>query len=188
MIVHSIANGIPGWLRFAQCMRRYCDQDEKTWLPNLANAIKYSTILVAVFFATLTQLTIGENILDLVLEESNDHCFLFCFIVVAYDSSSSVFHPVWIVALIVSTVYMFVWDVKMDWGLFDGCCCGPGSDGDSWMWLRKQLAYSPYLYYGAIVQDLIVRFAWTLPVLLDQSGWMQADVLVTICAVVELTR
>jgi len=31
-----------------------------------------------------------------------------------------VFFLLWIVSAVVSTCYTFTWDIKMDWGLFDG--------------------------------------------------------------------
>lgn len=42
---------LPAWLRLAQCLRRYRDTREA--YPHLANAFKYSTVIVVIIFASL---------------------------------------------------------------------------------------------------------------------------------------
>ena len=53
-----------------------------------------------------------------------------------------------------ATVYSYVWDIVMDWGL-----CR-----DSRM-LRDRILYPPRYYYFCTVTNFFLRFAWVLPFL-----------------------
>ncbi len=59
-----------------------------------------------------------------------------------------------------STMYSFIWDILMDWGLMRRT--KPGK-----IFLRDRLKYPPYLYYFSMVTNFILRFAWTLTLLPD---------------------
>ncbi|XP_074606111.1 solute carrier family 53 member 1-like [Acropora palmata] len=84
---------LPAWWRFAQSLRRYSDTKQK--FPHLANAAKYSTTFLVVFFSTVATTNkerTGKQEVDF------------------YFFS-------WIISSFVSTCYTYIWDVKMDWGL-----------------------------------------------------------------------
>lgn len=86
--------------------------------------------------------------------------------------------------MIVSSCYTYVWDIKMDWGLFD-----PKSPNKEYPFLREEIVYSsPNYYYFAIIEDLILRFGWTLSVSLSEVGVLHADLVVSILAPLELFR
>jgi hypothetical protein len=67
----------------------------------------------------------------------------------------------WIIFFIVATLYAYTWDVTMDWGL--------GRPAFKYLRERKMLEGRDYLYYIAIVEDFVLRFAWTLT-LIPTSG------------------
>lgn len=64
----------------------------------------------------------------------------------------------WFSARMVATIYSYIWDIYMDWGLFRHF------ENDGKRFLRVKLTYHPYFYYYAIVSDLILRFAWVLSI------------------------
>ena len=102
-----------------------------------------------------------------------------------YDHSfSNPFFNCWIISMIVSSCYTYVWDIKMDWGLFD-----PKSPSRDYPFLREEIVYSSQnYYYFAIIEDLILRFGWTLSVSLSEVGILHADIVVSILAPLELFR
>ncbi|CAI5710773.1 unnamed protein product [Peronospora effusa] len=122
---------LPLWWRFLQNLRRV--YDTKTWWPHLPNAAKYALTQVVVLFGLFHPLHSDNS------EENASQVRLF---IVA-----------WLFFFTASSLYTWVWDVTMDWGL--------GRPqfkflGDSQMFSHK------WVYYAAIVADLFLRFAWTL--------------------------
>ena len=108
------------------CLRRYMDT-RKRW-PHLANAGKYalshSVVLFGVFHHTFTD-----------------------------SKSIDSYRVYWIISLVISTLYSYLWDIFMDFGLGDLRYAG----------LRDQLMYAnKSVYYVCIVADLFLRFAWSL--------------------------
>lgn len=88
----------------------------------------------------------------------------------------------WIAASIVSSCYTLAWDLKMDWGLFDK------NAGEN-RFLREEIvyAYKAY-YYFAVIEDTILRFAWTLTVTLAEQKIIDPDILTSILASLEVIR
>lgn len=157
--VRAVMGCLPAWFRFAQCLRRW--RDEKRPFPHLVNAGKYSSTFFVVFFATLSR-SQGDNYAT---------------------SAENPFFILWIFSLCVSSVYTYSWDVKMDWGLFDS------SASKEYRCLREEIVYStPNFYYFAIVEDFILRFAWTLSVSLTEVGIVHADLMMSILAPLEIFR
>jgi len=70
----------------------------------------------------------------------------------------------YLAVLLISTVYSYVWDIYMDWGLLR--CKDSGKYG-----LRKVINYSPNFYYYAIVSDLVLRFSWIFRALIDENSY-----------------
>lgn len=110
-IIRPIVNCLPAWFRFAQCLRRY--RDSKEAFPHLVNAGKYSSTFAVVIFATLRSYYASQyqNTFD------NPYTIL------------------WIISSIVSSLYAYTWDIKMDWGLFD-------SNAGENKFLREEVVYS----------------------------------------------
>lgn len=71
----------------------------------------------------------------------------------------------------------------MDWGLLDT------SAPKDLKYLREEIVYpSPFLYYGAILEDLVFRMVWAFTISLNHVGSINPDVLTTISATLELVR
>lgn len=65
--------------------------------------------------------------------------------------------PAWLLFAAISTIYSYVWDLKMDWGLLQ--------KNDRHPYLRKYINFEPQRnYYIIIISNLIMRFAWTMTI------------------------
>lgn len=160
VISRAILACLPAWFRFAQCLRRYYD-DNRGPFPHLFNAIKYSTTFFVVLFSTLTN----------AFQPNYE------------DSTENPFFTLWIIALVVSSCYTYTWDIKVDWGLLDA------NRHSEYPFLREEIVYpSPGIYYFALFEDLILRFAWTFSVSLTEIGIVHADLMLSILAPLEIFR
>ncbi|XP_020513497.1 xenotropic and polytropic retrovirus receptor 1 homolog isoform X1 [Labrus bergylta] len=157
--VRAVIQCLPAWFRFVQCLRRY--RDTKRAFPHLVNAGKYSTSFFAVTFAALYSTHKAENHAD-----------------------TQIFLYLYVSCLLVSSCYTLVWDLKMDWGLFDR------NAGEN-TFLREEIVY-PHkaYYYSAIVEDVLLRFSWTLTVSLSTVTGLHgiSDILATVLAPMEVFR
>uniref|UniRef100_A0AAY4A9J4 Xenotropic and polytropic retrovirus receptor 1 n=1 Tax=Denticeps clupeoides TaxID=299321 RepID=A0AAY4A9J4_9TELE len=100
------------------------------------------------------------------------------------DLDTTVFFYLMIACSVVSSCYTLIWDLKMDWGLFDR------SAGEN-TFLREEIVYpQKAYYYCAIIEDVILRFAWTIPISLSTMTNMSttSDILATILAPLEVFR
>ncbi|VDN07786.1 unnamed protein product [Thelazia callipaeda] len=148
----------PATVRFMQCLRRFRDTGHAH--PHLINAGKYFTTYLVVFFKSLNHWAEKNN-----------------------PSVISVFFYFWVASYIVSFTYTFLWDVFMDWGLID-----PLAPKDS-PFLREEMIYgSKWYYYGAIVEDFILRLSWVLNVSLGEAWTLESDLLTCITAPLEVFR
>ncbi|XP_025758651.1 xenotropic and polytropic retrovirus receptor 1a [Oreochromis niloticus] len=157
--LRAIIQCLPAWLRFIQCLRRY--RDTKRAFPHLVNAGKYSTTFFVVTFAALYA-----------THEEQSH------------ADANTFFYLLIVSSIISSLYTLIWDLRMDWGLFDR---GAGEN----IFLREEIVY-PHkaYYYCAIVEDVILRFAWTIQISLITMTKINSvgDILATVLAPLEVFR
>ncbi|KAF4527319.1 hypothetical protein B566_EDAN001095 [Ephemera danica] len=157
-ITRPIVNVLPAWFRFAQCLRRY--RDSKDAFPHLVNAGKYSTTFFVVIFSTLQRKTASNY------ENTTDNPFFY----------------LWLSSAVVSSIYAYAWDIKMDWGFFDK------NAGEN-KFLRAEIVYSSKAYYYfAIIEDFILRFSWALSYALQDSGYVSANLITTIFAPLEVFR
>ncbi|XP_029084152.1 xenotropic and polytropic retrovirus receptor 1 isoform X2 [Monodon monoceros] len=157
--VRAIVQCIPAWLRFIQCLRRY--RDTKRAFPHLVNAGKYSTTFFTVTFAALYS-----------THKERGH------------SDTVVFFYLWIVFCIISSCYTLIWDLKMDWGLFDK------NAGEN-TFLREEIVYpQKAYYYCAIIEDVILRFAWTIQISITSMTLLphSRDIIATVFAPLEVFR
>lgn len=72
--------------------------------------------------------------------------------IVAAAPDAYYFHVAWVAVYLVSTLYTFAWDVIMDWKL------GNLKEG---MLRPRRMFTQRWLYYAAMITDLVLRFAWT---------------------------
>ena len=125
-VIIPLLSALPLWFRFCQCLRRYIDT-RKRW-PHLVNAGKYalshSVVLFGAFHHTLQDSKAGDT-----------------------------YRVYWIISLVISTLYSYLWDIFMDFGIGNKRHAG----------LRDQLMYpNRAVYYISMVADLFLRFAWSL--------------------------
>ncbi|EDS34129.1 xenotropic and polytropic murine leukemia virus receptor xpr1 [Culex quinquefasciatus] len=157
-IIRPIVNCLPAWFRFAQCLRRY--RDSKEAFPHLVNAGKYSTTFCVVIFATLRSFHASKY------DDAFDNPYLW----------------LWLLSSVVSACYAYTWDIKMDWGLFDK------NAGEN-TFLREEIVYStPFFYYFAIVEDLVLRFVWALSFALTEYRIVSGDLMTSVLAPLEVFR
>ncbi|XP_024084692.1 xenotropic and polytropic retrovirus receptor 1 isoform X2 [Cimex lectularius] len=158
IITKGLVNCIPAWMRFAQCLRRY--RDSKEAFPHLVNAGKYSTTFFVVIFNTLKSIYKDDYLPD----DINPYEYL------------------WVAANVISTIYAYTWDIKMDWGLMD-------SNAGENKFLREEIVYSSKsFYYFAIIEDLILRFSWAISYILTENGWIGGELMTSVTAPLEVFR
>lgn len=158
--IRPIVAALPSWFRIAQCFRRY--RDTKHVFPHMANAGKYATTFLVVLFSTLN---------SIYREHHGDEV-----------KHNNAFFYLWILAAFVSTCYTFIWDVKMDWGLFD-------RNAKENLFLREEIVYAhKAYYYFAMIEDLLLRFTWTITVTIGEKEIINSEVLKTVVASLEVFR
>ncbi|XP_060520077.1 solute carrier family 53 member 1-like isoform X2 [Cylas formicarius] len=149
---------LPPWFRFAQCIRRY--RDTKETFPHIINAAKYATSFFVVIFSSLYKSVLYDS----------------------QKSTSSPFLYLWIASAVISSFYAYMWDIKFDWGLFDG------KAGDN-RFLREEIVYSTTgCYYFAIVEDFVLRFGWAVLIGLTETGFVMENSVVCFLSVLEVFR
>ncbi|CAJ0840592.1 15316_t:CDS:10 [Entrophospora sp. SA101] len=80
------------WFRFLQCLRRY--KDTRQPFPHFVNSLKYFTTIISIILSFAYRLTKNNS-----------------------DYSSLKY--LYIFSQVISSTYGFLWDIKMDWSLFD---------------------------------------------------------------------
>ncbi|KAE9535948.1 hypothetical protein AGLY_007849 [Aphis glycines] len=157
-ISKMIVNCIPAWIRFAQCIRRYRDTGET--FPHLANAGKYSTTFFVVFARALLKRT------------KNNYA----------DSYDNPFFFFWVICSVISSIYTYTWDVKMDWGLFN-------NNSGEYTFLREEIVYdNTGYYYFAIIEDLVIRLLWVPQYILTSNGILSTEMANSLVSPLEVFR
>jgi len=128
---------LPLWFRLLQCLRRY--YDTATRWPFIPNAIKYGLSMSVVLFG--------------IFNPQYGHSIISRHMVTPYQF-------VWILSYGATTMYTWIWDVKMDWDLVTLA-------NKKHPLLRQRLMFRRHVwvYYLAIIVDLILRFLWTVTLL-----------------------
>ncbi|CAF4430398.1 unnamed protein product, partial [Adineta steineri] len=98
-LLQAFLLALPSVLRFIQCIRRY--YDTKLKYPHLVNAGKYAAGISVAITNSLRRGSIALN---------NDY---------SNNLISNPFVYTWIITAFISSTYKIIWDIKMDWGLFD---------------------------------------------------------------------
>ncbi|XP_046401365.1 xenotropic and polytropic retrovirus receptor 1 homolog [Ischnura elegans] len=158
LISRSVAASIPPAIRFLQCLRLY--RDTKLKFPHIANAGKYSTMLVVFTFLALFRIKEG-------------------------DYSSNLYNPyfaMWVLASVINAIWAYLWDVIIDWGLFDTF------RGENKLLKEERMFPNKGYYYLAIAEDFILRYNWLLLYLMTQSGYASLDLMFLILSPVEVFR
>jgi hypothetical protein len=151
------------WMRLAQNLRKYRDTGLR--FPYLFNACKFGFVLLVVLFsyANPTLSKAGKT------------------------PGLKPVQIVWVMLFIIATMWSFMWDVFMGWGL----------GKRSHRMLREVLMLKkPWKYYGAIIADFFLKFLWMyqlipqnfLPYWLTSNSSIYEYAALTIIAVLELCR
>eukprot|EP00057_Strongylocentrotus_purpuratus_P033854 XP_793026.4 PREDICTED: xenotropic and polytropic retrovirus receptor 1 homolog [Strongylocentrotus purpuratus] len=130
--IRAVVACLPAWFRFAQCLRRY--RDTKKAFPHLVNAGKYSTTFFVVLFSALVHIRRDQDLHEHFYQDP-----LYC---------------LWIFSAFCSSCYTLTWDIKMDWGLLEKKSYNK--------LLRDEIVYPEKAYYFAMVEDLVLRFIWSV--------------------------
>ncbi|XP_008477697.1 xenotropic and polytropic retrovirus receptor 1-like, partial [Diaphorina citri] len=92
------------------------------------------------------------------------------------------FYP-WLAASVISSIYSYIWDIKMDWGLFD-----KNAPPDN-PFLREETVYSSTgFYYFAILEDLTLRFSWLGAFFLVHNDYLESDTMLCLTGPLEVFR
>ncbi|KAK2727359.1 hypothetical protein QYM36_008002 [Artemia franciscana] len=192
---------LPAWFRLAQCLRRY--KDSKEAFPHLANGLKYATSFGVVISSTLYGLypngyyykevdssssirTLAGNLNKTALAQLiNERIHSDQRSLSSIDEIEKLDNPFfisWLACLFISSLYAFIWDVKIDWGLFDS------KTGENTL-LREEIVYgSCWIYYAAIIQDFVIRFCWAISISLSEIDFVQKEVITTVFGTLEVFR
>ncbi|TMW69362.1 hypothetical protein Poli38472_001518 [Pythium oligandrum] len=153
---------LPLWFRFIQSLRRIYDSE--TWWPNLPNAVKYALAQVVVLFGLFHPFYRTHSHFEDVPESLG---------------GLHTFQLVWITLFTLSSLYTWVWDVWMDWGL----------GRPQYKFLGDRQMFSRlWVYYAAILADFFLRFAWTLSLIPPHSSSSLPLYLQPFTMVIELFR
>ncbi|KAJ2404957.1 Signal transduction protein [Coemansia sp. RSA 1935] len=96
--------------------------------PHLANGAKYSSTIITIWLATTNQIVGG-----------------------------SVWKPIWVASAILNSCFTSLWDLLMDWGLFE--------ERSKHRFLRSELKFNrTWVYYVSMVLDVTLRFLWILQI------------------------
>ena len=144
----------PLWLRFNQCLRRYIDTGKR--FPNLANASKYAMSQTVTLFGAFHPLYL--------MHSRNEHYDLSLdneAIIMSPKHGMNLFQIFWMSLFIVSSLFSYIWDVYMDWGL--------GRPNYGFLGPRLMFPKKSH-YFSVMAADLVLRFMWVLTLIPPQSG------------------
>lgn len=134
VVVAPTLASIPYAIRAVQCWVAYRNTQQRAQLLNLG---KYLSAFPVIWTSALKhQLAPIEGVM--------------------LDDHDRQLQVLWLYTVTINTIYSFLWDVLMDWGL----CMQSNS---KYPFLRDKLLYgSPAVYYLAIIGDLALRLCWSL--------------------------
>ena len=156
--VRPIISCLPAFLRLMQCLR--CFHDTKNYVY-LIDAVKASTTFPVVILFVLFSEDHPRLTEHFKLESSEGYIFI-----------------AWLVSSVIHAVFNFIWDIYMDWGLLHYRNL-----------LREKLIYRwRILYYLAILENLILRFAWCLKLSLGLHLSARYNLFYTLLASLEILR
>jgi len=156
---------MPLVIRFNQCLRKFWDTGDR--FPHLANATKYVSSLLVTLFGIFHPLYLEYEYNTVARKK--------------LEFSLNFYQIFWTILFVVSSIYSFIWDVYMDWGL----------GREQYSFLNHPLMYPQKFYYHfAIGIDLILRFIWVSTLIPADSGASFAlpEYLTALTMMLELSR
>lgn len=170
--VNAVLTLLPFCIRLLQCVRQIYDATREGGdgcRQPLANALKYSTSL----------LVQGISL-------------------VGGSARDSQMWRAWVGVSVVSTVFAFLWDVLIDWGLgpqplrraVRGLLTPSAPSGGQYTgasyWLRPVRVFNVYWYVAGILADLLARLSWA--VYISPGQQVVANHMTLVLGSIELTR
>ncbi|KAJ1612369.1 SYG1/ERD1 like integral membrane protein [Cryptosporidium canis] len=125
--MQTIALALPYEIRFFQCGMRYLTDKSPSKRNHLYNMGKYTTGLAIAIVATVPWTTVTSM-------------------------SPYMARLLWFTCYIIGTIYMFIWDIYMDWGLFQ----------EKASFLRAKSMYPSWYYFFVAFYNLIGRLTWAI--------------------------
>lgn len=148
--IRPIVSLLPACWRFLQCLRCYYDTRN---IKHLVNAGKYFTTFPVILFATFYSTKVkGDIRLHFVFD--NIGWIVICLLISSF----------------VHSVYTFIWDVSLDWGLWNLKCT---------LFSRRLVYKRKLVYLLAIVLDFVLRFLWTAKLTLAIVWEKDSDLIYT---------
>ncbi len=126
--------------------------------PNLAHAAKYATSQTVTLFGAFHPLYFmheRNEHYDVSLSDDEEGTVLFS------RRGVNLFQIFWMGLFISSSLFSYIWDVYMDWGL--------GRRANGFLGPRLMFPKKAH-YYSVMAADLILRFMWVLTLIPPQSG------------------
>ncbi|AMD20001.1 HCL150Cp [Eremothecium sinecaudum] len=164
----GILSALPSYWRLMQCVRRFLDSDD--WFPHLLNAGKYS-------FGILYSLALCTYRISMRSESMSLVTYRTLFIVIASLNS----------------IYTSVWDLVMDWSLFqlhsqnlflrDDLYLAGKRDWQTGKYPKRKKSF----YYICMIVDVLIRFQWIVYAI-TTTQIQQSAVTSFILAAVEVFR
>ncbi|KAK6590211.1 SYG1 ERD1 like integral membrane required for retention of ER lumen s [Cryptosporidium xiaoi] len=154
--MQTIALALPYEIRFFQCGMRYLTDKSPSRNNHLYNMGKYLTGLAIAVVATVPWATVTSM-------------------------SPYTIRLLWFTCYIVGTIYMFSWDIYMDWGLMQNRVS----------FLRAKSMYPGWYYYFVAFYNLIGRLTWAItliPITIIEDIQINAAIINLCVATIEIIR
>lgn len=142
--VEAMVLSYPSLLRIKQCWFEFRTTNQRQHLFNL---LKYSTLLGPIVVNLYIKSKMAQNV------NSN-----------ALIDDLKVLDKWWYIVSFVNSLYLFVWDIRMDWGFeaFDFLFSGKYNRYTLLRDKNKLVCTSMSWYYFVVVADFVLRFIWIL--------------------------
>eukprot|EP00921_Rhytidocystis_pertsovi_P016103 GHVQ01025431.1.p1 GENE.GHVQ01025431.1~~GHVQ01025431.1.p1 ORF type:complete len:805 (-),score=114.09 GHVQ01025431.1:328-2742(-) len=151
--------GIPFYLRLRQCWARYRrEKDDPKSLVHLLNVGKYISGIAVVLCASFPWPRV-------------------------FGWSTATSRGVWVMAYVIATVYMFIWDICVDWG-FEPRLTEFVRPGGRFMYPR-------WVYYVMAVMNLFGRSTWAMtlmPIEILADKQLNAALIALVVSTLEIVR
>ncbi|CBZ56047.1 hypothetical protein NCLIV_064730 [Neospora caninum Liverpool] len=87
---------------------------------------------------------------------------------------------IWVCSYLLGTIYMFAWDIKVDWGLMP--------DPDHFIRTRGCLMYPSWMYRSIAVGNLIGRLTWAMTLMPSTFDSISGNMLILLISLMEICR
>ncbi|EEA05698.1 EXS family protein [Cryptosporidium muris RN66] len=154
--MQTFALALPYEIRFCQCGMRYLTDHSPKRKNHLYNMGKYTAGLLIAIISTVP----WHNITNI---------------------SPFIIRLLWFTSYIVGTIYMFSWDIYMDWGLMP----------DHTSFVRPKGMYPNWYYYSVAFYNLIGRLTWAItliPITIIDDIKINATIINLCVSIIEILR